>query len=273
MKNVSLKNVTRLGVSSLFLLTAAGFLTVSAGCDSAVNAAKGMQRRLQKKFDNKTILLQMEGKLSDAEKAREQLKEMVKNLYDRSEAKQLQIKRLEAEKEGIIKEFTELQDFAKNAGLPKSADATEEDKAKTFQIGTKSYSGEAIYRVLGKYKDELNEKTGEIESAQEWSKSKKVLADEIQSQMPFLNKKIEELQARIEEYKIQQNLYLASRSIDIPVSQMSSLLNADETANKMQEEIDVYVVQWKKKVEAAEDATMMNDLKRPAIPVTDDDLI
>jgi len=211
-----------------------GVCLVYVGCD----IAKDRKNQVEKHLKDATVLPRARNQLADAKNSRVKLKEIADKFYVDSEVAIKQIKRLEEEKEKTVEAFTKLQDVARNAELPKLADATAEDKAKTLQIGTKTFTGEEVYRNLKEYKAEVEKANAAIEREQKRSDFLKDRVEKIRSQMSRVDDNIAEMERQIADYEMYQELLAANKSIDLPDDKMSELLNTDSIMTELRKKVD-----------------------------------
>jgi len=216
-------------------------LVVQVGCDSASVVVKDQKNQVEKYLKDATVLPRARNQLADAQKSRVKLKEIADKFHLDSEVALKQIKRLEEEKANTVEAFTKLQDAAKNAELPKLIDATAEDKAKTVQIGTKTFTGEEVYRVLKDYKTDLEKANSTIEREQKRADFLKDRADKIRSQMSRVDDNIVEMERQIDDYVMYQELLAANKTIEslgLSDDKMKELLNSDSIMSELRKEID-----------------------------------
>jgi len=216
-------------------------LVAQVGCDTASVVVKDQKNQVEKYLKDATVLPRARNQLADAQKSRVKLKEIADKFHLDSEVAIRQIKRLEEEKANTAEAFTKLQDAAKNAELPKLIDATAEDKAKTVQIGTKTFTGEEVYRVLKDYKTDLEKANSTIEREQKRSDFLKDRAEKIRSQMSRVDDNIVEMQRQIDDFVMYQELLAANTTIEslgLSDDKMKELLNTDSVMAELRKEID-----------------------------------
>ena len=192
-----------------------GTLSISfIGCDSATDAAKGVAAQLQEEFEKGTVLLRAKGQLADAQKGRAELKKIADQFHVDSGVALRQITRLEETKNGTVEAFTKLQEAARSAELPKLADATPEDKAKTIQIGTRTLTGADVYRILQEYRTEVEKAAAAIERERKQSAFLKERAEKIREQISRADANIAEMERKIADYEMYQRLLKAKQTIE-----------------------------------------------------------
>ena len=268
-----MKNL-RMCVAALAMGT---LLAVHVGCENVSNAVKGKMEQLKDEFDKGTALLQMQGKLASAKESRADLKKMADDFYVDSEVALGRIKRLEEEKGKTVETFNKLQDVAKNAALPKFTDATPEDLAKTIQVGTKTFTGEEIYRNLRDYKTQVEKADDAVSRERTQSDFYKGRADKIRSAMSRIDDNITKMERDIADYEMYKKLYDANKkmeSLGLLDDKIDQLLNAGSDLAKFQDEIDRLAAQVKLGDEANRGGELDQELRRgPSFSITDDDLI
>ena len=80
--------------------------------------------------------------------------------------------------------------------------------------------------------------------------------------MPLVDKNIAIMNATIEEYEVQRNLYLATRKIDLPEETMRKLSKTNTSIKDLNEKTGEFVDSWNKKVVAAKDVEMSEMIKQ-----------
>lgn len=168
---------------------------------------KALKIDIEKDLKEKSILPRAKVLLEDAKKERSKLKKTADDFYADSMTAARTSERLNTEKEGIVKNFKSWQEKARDLGLPKYGDATEEDKAKVFKVEMRTYTGGDIYKILTKYKEDVQKKDAEIARERALADKFKPHAEKIVSRsIPRLDKFIEELDSVIKDIEICQKL-------------------------------------------------------------------
>jgi len=232
--------------------------------------------QLENDFKKGTVLLRAKGQLADAQKSRANLKSIADQFHIDSAVALRQIARLEEEREKTVEAFTRLQDAARNAELPRFADATAEDRAKTIQVGTRAFTGEEVYRVLREYKLQIENANAAIERERKQSDFLKDRAEKIRSQMPRIDNNIAEMERKIADYEMYQRLLEANKTLaDIGLSddKLNELLNTDSILAELRKEVDASDIQIEMIDQMHQDASLREELIRPSFSITDDDLI
>ncbi|MCL2348831.1 MAG: hypothetical protein FWC50_11310 [Planctomycetaceae bacterium] len=250
-----------------------GFLVGYIGCD----AAKGKMSQVEKYLKDKTVLDRARGQLADAQKSRKDLQKITNEFTIDSEVALRQIKRLEEEKEKTVEAFTKLQNAAKKAELPKLADATAEDKAKSIQIGTKTFTGDEVYRTLKEYKAQVEKANDAVERERKQSAFLKDRAEKIRSKMSHVDDNIAEMERTIADYELYQKHLAANKKIEslgLSDDKIDELLNTDSILAELRKKTYEADVQF----EMEESKTKGADLKQEltsgsSFSITDDDLI
>ncbi|MCL2303981.1 MAG: hypothetical protein FWC43_01405 [Planctomycetaceae bacterium] len=217
------------------------FLVAYIGCDSITAVAKDKKNQLEKYLKDKTVLERARVQLVDAKKSRTKLKEIADKFYIDSEVAIKQAKRLEEEKSNTVEAFEKLQDAARKAELPKLVDATAEDKAKTIQVGTKTFTGEEIYRVLKEYKTQVEKANSTVERERKRSEFLKDRTEKIRSQMARVDDNIMEMERQIDDFELFQELLAANKRIDdlgLSDDKMNELLNTDSILSELRKKVD-----------------------------------
>ena len=253
-----------------------GFLVVQVGCDSVTAVAKDKKNQVEKYLKDKTVLPRARNQLADAKKSRANLKEIADKFYIDSEVAIKQAKRLEEEKGKTIEAFEKLQDAARKAELPKLVDATAEDKAKTIQIGTKTFTGEEVYRVLKEYKTQVEKANATVERERKRSDFLKDRTEKIRSQMSRVDDNIAEMERQIADYELYQELLAANKKIDdlgLSDDKLNELLNTDSILSELRKKVDETDIQLEMKDFESKSADLKQELRSGSFTITDDDLI
>jgi len=271
------KKLKKASASGLTLLVALGFSMALVGCGDVTAVVKDKKNQLEKQFKDATVLERARAQLADAKKSRLKLKGIADQFSVDSEVSLKQVKRLENEKEKTSDAFKKLQDTARQAGLPKFSDATEEDLTKTLQIGTKNFTGADIYRVLREYKAQLDQADAAIEREHIKPKFLKDRAEKIRTQLIRVDSNIADMERKIADLEMYQELFAANKTIDslgLSDDKMTELLNTESVLTELRKKIDASEVREEQR-DREEQAT---GLKREltggsSFSVTDDDLI
>ena len=252
-------------------------LVAHVGCDSIPAVAKDKKNQVEKYLKDKTVLERARVQLADAQKSRAELKKTADQFHIDAEVAIRQIKRLEEEKEKTIDAFKKLQDAARSAELPKLADATVEDKAKTLQIGSKTFTGAEVYRVLGEYRTQVENANAAVEREQKQSDFLKDRAEKIRGQMSRVDNNIAEMERKIADYEMYQKLVAANKTIEslgLSDDKMDELLNTDNILAELRKEVDRADVQLEMKDKENRGSDLKQELNRgTSFSITDDDLI
>ena len=254
-------------------LVMGGFLVAYNGC----NAAKGKMGQVEKYLKDKTVLDRARGQLADAKKSRAELKKIADQFHIDSEVAIRQIKRLEEEKEKTVEAFNKLQDVAKSAELPKLVDATAEDKAKTILIGTKTLTGDEVYRTLKEYKAQVEKANDAVERERKQSDFLKDRSEKIRSRMSRVDDNIADMERAIADYEMYQKLLAANKKIEslgLSDDKMDELLNTDSMMAELRKKVDETDVQ----LEMEDQKNRGTELKEAltggsSFSITDEDLI
>ena len=162
-KKVSRFSSVAYRMTVLYLVAAT--LTAS-GCGLLGDYGRGKYDEVEKMLKDATVLERARGQLAKAKESRRNLQTKAQQHRVDSEVAVRQIQRLEEEKAKSMNAFTTVQDAAKEAGLPRFVDATPEDKTKQIQVGSRTISGNEVYRLLQEYKSEIRR----AESIGNWRK-------------------------------------------------------------------------------------------------------
>ena len=253
------------------------YLAAFVGCEPAVDAGKGAMAQLEKEFKKGTVLLRAKGQLADAQKSRADLKKMADDFHVDAEVSLKQIARLEEEKGNTVAAFKKLQDAARNAALPKFAEATPEDKAKTIQIGTKTFTGAEAYRVLEDYKAQVEKANAAVARERKQADFLKERAEKIRSQIPRVDNNIADMERQIADYEMYQKLLAANKKIEslgLSDDKLKELLNMDSNLAELRKEVDRAEVQLEIKDQESRHTDLKEELNRGSLfSITDDDLI
>ena len=270
------KMMKRLCMFATFL-TMCAFLVVCVGCDSVSAVAKDKKNQVEKYLKDATVLQRARVQLADAQKSRVKLKEIADKFNVDSEVASRQIKRLEEERGKTIEAFKKVQDAAKKAELPKLSDATSEDKAKSIQIGTKAYTGADVYRILGEYKAEVEKASSAVEREQKRSDFLKDRAEKIRSQMTRVDNNIAEMERKIADYEMYQELLAANKTMDalgLSDDKMDELLNTGSMMAELQKKVDESDVILDLKDQENRSTDLKQEINRgSSFSITDEDLI
>jgi hypothetical protein len=252
-------------------------LVVYVGCDSVTAVAKDKKIQVEKYLKDATVLERARVQLADAQNSRGELKKMVDQFSVDSEVALKQVKRLEEEKDKTVEAFKKLQDAAKSAELPKLVDATAEDKAKTVKVGTKTFTGEEVYRTLKEYKAQADKATASVEREQKQSDFLKDRAEKIRSRMDRVDENIAEMERKIADYEMYQKLLTANKTIEslgLSDDKMNELLNTGSILAELQTKVDTADVQLDIKDKESKSADLKREINRSSSSsITDDDLI
>ena len=197
--------------------------------------------KLERYVNSDNVLSNMEKDLVAARKARADLEEMAGKFRVESEVALIQVKRLEEEKEKIIGDFRNADGIARNAGLPKYAEATPEDLEKLITIGTRNYTGEQLYRLLREDKIKLERADAAITRERMRSDFYKDRAEKIRVRMPRIDDQIVELQHDIDDYKMLREFLKVNgtlKTLGLSEDRMTELLDTGSSISAGRKEID-----------------------------------
>jgi len=232
---------------------------------------KALKIQIEKDINDKNHLSRAIVLLDETKKRRTELKEIADQFYVDSEVALREIKDKEKQREELYANFKEMQEDAKKAGLPKFADATAEDKAKTvLQIGTKAYTGREIYSVLERYKADIQRADHDIACQRELSDSLKGQAEKIYSSwIPRVDDFITKLDSVIGGLERNQPLMVAREIMKIP---------SDIGANDLIQALKKTQYTQDVLLEKTDSEERVNELykgssRNPSFSITDDDLI
>ena len=251
-------------------------IVLSTGCDSIGAVAKDKKNQVEKYLKDATVLERARVQLADAQKSRAELKKFADQFHVDSEVAIRQIKRFEEEKEKTVEAFKKLQDAARSAELPKLADATAEDKAKTIQIGAKTFTGAEVYRVLQEYRAAVEKADDAIGRERKQSDFLTDRAEKIRAQMSRVDSNIAEMERKIADYEMYQRLLAANKTIEslgLSDDKMNELLNTDSILAELRQQVDEADVKLDMKDQEIRGADLRQELNRPSFSITDDDLI
>ena len=251
-------------------------LLVTVGCDSITAVVKDKKNQVEEHLRDQTVLPRARVQLADARQSRAELERIVNQFHIDSEVALRQIRRLEEEKENNVAAFTRLQDAARNAELPRFADATAEDLAKNIQIGTRTFTGAEVYRVLREYRAEVEKADAAIERERKQSDFLKNRAERIRAQMSRVDENIAEMERRIADYEMYQRLLAANQTIEslgLSDNKMDELLNTDSIMAELRQRSDVADIRLEMIDQVQRGADLRQELNRPSFSITDDDLI
>jgi hypothetical protein len=252
-------------------------LLVSTGCDSITAVAKDQKNQVEKYLKDKTVLQRANVQLEEAKNSRKKLEEIANKFNIDAEIALRQIKRVNEEKDKTRNAFETLQGVAKNAGLPKFVEATPEDKAKQISVGAKTYTGEDVYRVLKEYKASITKADTAVAREQKKSDFLKDRSEKIRNQMSRVDNNISEMEQKIEDYKMYQEMLAANKTIDdlgLSDDKMKQILATDSIVSELQKQIDSSDIAVEIKDKESSSADLKDELNSggPA-SITDDDLI
>jgi len=251
-------------------------IVVPIGCDSISAVAKDKKNQVEKHLKDQTVLPRARVQLAEAQKSRAELKKIADQFHVDSEVALRQIRRLEEEKDKTVEAFKKLQDAARSAELPRLADATAEDKAKTIQIGARAFTGAEVYRVLQEYRTDVEKADATIERERKQSDFLKDRAEKIRAQMSRVDSNIAEMERKIADYEMYQRLLAANKTIeDLGLSddKMDELLNTDSILAELRKKADEADVMLDMKDQESRGADLRQELIRPSFSITGDDLI
>ena len=260
---------------------------VHVGCDQANRTGKAaleaghavasdQLRQLEIQLNDASTLSRAKVQLANAQNSRAELKKIADQFHIDSEVALRQIRRLEDEKDKIVDDFTKLQDAARNAGLPRLADATPEDKAKSIRIGTLTLTGDEVYRNLARYRTQVENANTAIERERKQSDFLKDRAEKIRSQMSRVDANIADMERQIADYEMYQRLLAANQKIEslgLSDGKMNELLNTDSNLAELRRKVDAWEVEIDMIDNRARDREVDDGLRRPSFSITEDDLI
>jgi hypothetical protein len=262
----------------LFCFTAALAASVLfTGCDSISAVAKDKKNQVEKYLKDKTVLQRANVQLEDAKKSRAKLKEIADKFAVDSEVALRQVKRVEDEAAKSKKAFENLQDIAKNAGLPKKLDAKEEDLKKQIPVGSKTLTGEDVYRTLKDLKTEVSKAASVVAREKTKADFLKKRSGLIKDRMDKVDDNIAAMEQKIEEYKMYHEMVAANKSIDdlgLDDDQMKQLLDTDSILTEMRKKVDEAEVGLDIKDKESATSGVKEELSGGSSgAITDDDLI
>jgi len=259
------------------LLLALGGVALLALSGVYISLPPDLLKKLERYVNNDTVLSNMEKDLTAAKKARADLEEMASKFRIESEVALVQARRLEEEKGKIVEDFEKANTIAKDAGLPKYDAATPEDLEKIIPIGTRTYTGEQLYRLLKEDKSKLERADAAINRERIRSDFYKDRAEKIRVRMPRIDDQIVNLQHDIDDYKMLREFLKVNgtlKTLGLSEDRMTELLDTGSNISAGRKEIDRMRVEIE-----FEDSKNENDGLRDAIrgdssySVTGDDLI
>ena len=251
-------------------------LVFPVGCDSLSAVAKDKKNQVEKYLKDATVLERARVQLADAQKSRADLKKLADQFHVDAEVALRQIRRLEEEKEKTVEAFKRLQDAARNAELPRLADATAEDKVKNIQIGTRIFTGAEVYRVLQEYRANVEKADAAIERERKQSDFLKDRAETIRIQMSRVDNNIVEMERKIADYEVYQRLLAANRTVEslgLSDDKMNELLNTDSILAELRYRVDAADIELELQDQIGQGTDLRQELIRPSFSITDDDLI
>ena len=251
-------------------------LVVLVGCDSISAVAKDKKNQVEQHLKDATVLPRARVQLAEARESRAELKRIADQFHIDSEVALRQVRRLEEEKDKTVEAFTKLQDAARNVGLPRRADATPEDRAKTIRIGTISLTGDEVYRELERYRTQAETANASIERERKQSDFLKDRADRIRTQMSRVDNNIAEMERKIADYETYQRLLAANKTIEslgLSEDTMDEILSTDNILAELRKKVDEADVQMEMIDQRERSADFREELRGPSFSITDDDLI
>jgi hypothetical protein len=251
---------------------------VLVGCGSVSAVAKDKYRKAEQYLKDATVLERANDQLFKAKESRKVIQETVRKFRVDAEISSRQIKRLEDEKTKSLKAFKTVQDAAKTAGLPKEANATQEDKTKQIQIAGQTKSGAEIYLMLHKYKNEVKKVDATVTREQTKSNFLTDRALKVEGQLAKIDTNIEAMEQQIEDYKMYQNLLNANKTLEnlnLGDNKLAQILDTDNIMSKLQKDndvADITIQEFDKKGDSNEIKEIINSGEKKD-SITDDDLI
>lgn len=253
------------------------FLIACAGCDSVSAVAKDKKNQLDKYLKDATVLPRANVQLEEAKKSRAKLKEIADKFNVDAEVALRQVQRVEEEQAKSKKAFEMLQDAAKKAGLPKRVEATPEDLQKKIQVGTKTLTGDDVYNTLRQFKSEVEKATAAVAREKTKADHLKKQAAGIKDRMNKIDANIDEMERKIEDYKMYQEMLAANKTIDdlgLNDDQMKQLLDTDNILSELRKSADRAEVGLEIKDKEGAASGLKEELNSGgSSSITDDDLI
>jgi HEPN domain-containing protein len=243
--------------------------SVRATTEAVEKTLKGMIAQLQKEYNEATSLDQMRGKLADTKVSRNRLNTAANKCLEDSEVALRRVARLEDEKETVIKQFSTLQEIARNAGLPNRNVATDADLAKRIQVGQTSYTGERLYRTLLDYRDKRDNIDANIKRNQAESEMYQKLAEMLRSSMTRLDDEITKMVHAIAENEMRVRVQDAQVGVAGLLTDKTDNFNDILTA--LQDDTDRMAAEQDRIGRGSEPNNMERDIRRATSPPMTDD--
>ena len=263
----------RIVLTFLAVLFAVSLLT---GCDSTTAVVKDTYNQVDEYLKDKTFLPRINVELAEAKASRAKLKDIADKLFVDAEVALKPVEELTVEAEKSKTAFIKLQDIAKQAGLPKKAEASPEDLAKKISVGGKELRGKDVYDLLKDYKGEVTKATAAVERQKKLSDMKRSLANTVNDRMDRIDENIDKMQAQIENYKVYQEMVIAGKTakdLGLDDDALKQLLNTDNTMGELRKRTDTMAVESEKLYQESLKGDVKGTLTGGDNSITGDDLI
>jgi len=239
--------VTILFFVGLGVLVALGILrqpfgrhTVPAALNAAGSQLEDMDRQTAAAFADAACLPDARNRLAKAREKRIEVAKTLAGFRRQSATAHERIKRYESEKAVPLDQFRKLQAVLQNEGVPKYADATQEDKARTIQIGAQTYTVESVFLDMRILKAGIERKNNAITVERIKVDNFEKLANVAHIQMSRVDGDIAVLELKIAEATWKETIIAAHGSFkDTPMSGIiPGLDDAIEVLNKKLDELN-----------------------------------
>jgi len=229
----------------------------------------------------KVQLRKVQASLPTLVKEAEKLRKEAENHRTEARVCETSITRIEKEANRSQKAFEEIQKVAKEAGLPKLTNATDEDKKKRVQIASgRTLSGREVYLQLQTYKQEVldaGEKIAELKDqiSSEWKQADETdkSSREFTRAINEVEKEIKAVERLVKDRERAEKLentrqFVSNTKNTLRELQKLKIRNEDELdrLEKREEEIT-------HEVDSEELKSELIDPKPPVASITDDDLV
>ena len=157
------------------------------------------------------------------------------------------------------------------------ADATPEDKVKTIQIGSRTLTGDTVYRALENYKKQEEKANSGIERTRKLSNASKTAEETIRSHLSGIDDGIVKMEEMIADFEVHQKILAIQGTLkdvigDLSAFEVDALLNTDSILAEMQTESDKLEVLRNKMERERELIDLDRELSKIPLPNIDDDL-
>jgi len=216
-------------------------LVAPVGCDIGRAVVADQLRQVDKVLRDATVLARARDQLASAQNKQREIADKATGYRVEANTLGRRIERLERARAESRKAFETVQGSVKQAGLPKLAEATDEDKMRRILVAGSTMSGHEAYRLLEKFKQEVIDTTTAIDEAKDDIAAVLEMANEADQLHRAITREISETQMDIRKLERLQDRRANVESIDklrLTQEEISTALNMGNVRKELQDEID-----------------------------------